>query len=292
MLHLLSKNLSTTTQKHLDKLQKQVDSESTFKQKVNKAQSLWDNKRGSKAGEKAFEEIKETLKDMCVGVATCNYCEHDRAFDIEHIYPKSLYPSLAFVWDNYLLACKGCNTAYKLDQFAIFKPKGSNTKHILGRGKEPTNTDALLINPRHEDPTAFLRLNLVALTGLFELIHSVNSREYLRADYTTECLQLNKDESLCKSRRDFAIIYLDRLRNYIKVTNALTFDELEDATNGIPEIDRTKTFDSEQKRILENIKNSFKESLHPTVWFELKRQRDNLKITNQLFNQLPEALNW
>ncbi|MEY4539240.1 MAG: hypothetical protein RLZZ306_997, partial [Bacteroidota bacterium] len=71
-----------------------------------------------------------------------------------------------------------------------------------------------------------------------------------------------------------------------------TFDELENATTGIPELDMTLSFKSEKQRILENIKNSFKELLHPTVWFELKRQRVNLPRTNQLFNQLPEALTW
>ena len=151
MLHLPSKSLSTTTQNYLNKLQRQVNSEPTFEKKAKKAKSLWDNKRSSKAGKEAFEEIKEVLSTMCVGQRTCNYCEHDRAFDIEHIYPKSLYPSLAFVWDNYLLACKGCNSEFKLDKFAIFKPKGSITKHILVRNTEPENNDALLINPRKEE---------------------------------------------------------------------------------------------------------------------------------------------
>ena len=131
MLHLPSKKLSATTQNYLDKLQKKVDTEPTFKKKADKAKSLWENKRSSKAGKEAFDEIKEVLQTMCVGIKTCNYCENDRAFDIEHIYPKSLYPSLAFVWKNYLLACKGCNSEYKSDKFAIFKPTGSATKHIL-----------------------------------------------------------------------------------------------------------------------------------------------------------------
>ena len=292
MLHLRSKKLSTTTQNYLNSLQNKVDAALTFEKKAEKAQSLWDNKRSSKAGEKALDEIKEVLKTMCVGIKTCNYCEHDRAFDIEHIYPKSLYPSLAFVWSNYLLACKGCNTAYKLDKFAIFKPKGSITKHILVRGKKPVNTDALLINPRKEDPTTFLRLNLVGQTFLYDPIYGVNSREFLKADYTTECLELNKDETLISARRNLTKTYLERLQNYIKATRASTFDDLDNATNGIPMSDRTQSIDSEKQRILQNIKNSFKELSHPTVWFELKRQRANLPITNQLFNQLPEALNW
>jgi hypothetical protein len=45
MLHLPSKSLSTTTQNFLDKLQKQVDSKPTFKDKADKAQSLWLSKR-------------------------------------------------------------------------------------------------------------------------------------------------------------------------------------------------------------------------------------------------------
>jgi uncharacterized protein (TIGR02646 family) len=292
MLHLPSKSLSTTTQNYLDKLQKQVDSKLTFEKKAEKAQSLWLSKRKLKGGEEAFNEIKEVLKTMCVSKGICNYCEQDRAFDIEHIYPKSLYPSLAFVWENYLLACKGCNSEYKSDNFAIFKPKGSVTKHILLRNIEPENDDALLINPRKEDPTKLLRLNLVSLTFLYDPIHDVNSREYLRADYSTESLKLNKEEVLVNERRKVAINCHNNLKKYIEASISTTFDELENATTGIPELDMTLSFKSEKQRILENIKNSFKELLHPTVWFELKRQRVNLPRTNQLFNQLPEALTW
>jgi uncharacterized protein (TIGR02646 family) len=228
---------------------------------------------------------------MCVGEGICNYCEHDRGFDIEHIYPKSLYPSLAFVWENYLLACKGCNSEFKSDNFAIFKPKDSSIKYILGRNTEPDNDDALFINPRKEDPTKFLRLNLVSQKPLFDPIHDINSREYLRADYTVECLKLNKNETLITTRRHYSQSYIERLQNFLKVRDSITFDDL-DNVNGDPISDRTQSFDSEKQRILENIKNSFKELSHPTVWFELKRQRDKLTRTNQLFSQLPEALNW
>ena len=292
MLHLPSKNLSTTTQNYLNKLQKQVDLEPTFEKKAKKAKSLWESKRSSKAGKEAFDEIKSVLSTMCVGQRTCNYCEHDRAFDVEHIYPKSLYPSLAFVWDNYLLACKGCNSEFKSDNFAIFKPKGSSIKHVLVRNIEPNNDDALLLNPRKEDPTNFLRLNLVSQTFFYDPIHDFNSREYLRADYTTECLKLNMDESLIAARRNLTKTYLERLQNCLKANESITFDDLDNATNDFPMTDRTQSFESEKQRILENIKNSFKELSHSTVWIELKRQRIHLPRTNQLFNQLPEALNW
>jgi uncharacterized protein (TIGR02646 family) len=292
MLHLPSKNLSKTTQDYLSKLQKKVDDEVSFEKKAAKAKSLWESKHASKAGKEAFNEIREVLETMCVGKRTCNYCEHDRAFDIEHIYPKSLYPSLAFVWENYLLACKGCNSAYKLDQFAIFKPKGSNLKHILVRNSEPDNDDSLLINPRNEDPTVFLRLNLVSQTFFYDPMHEENTREYMRADYTAECLELNKDEELIVARKNHTKTYLERLQNYLKAKESSTFDDLDVATNGFPSSDRTQPFEDEKQRILENIRNSFKELSHPTVWFELKRQRAKLPKTNQLFNQLPEALDW
>jgi hypothetical protein len=164
--------------------------------------------------------------------------------------------------------------------------------HILPRNIEPDNDDALLLNPRKEEPTELLRLNLTSQTFFYDPIHDVNSREYLRADYTTECLELNTDESLIVARRNLTKTYLERLQNCLKARESITFDDLDKATNGFPMSDRTQSFESEKQRILENIKNSFKELSHPTVWFELKRQRDKLQRTNQLFNQLPEALNW
>jgi hypothetical protein len=35
---------------------------------------------------------------------------------VEHFKPKSLFPSIADDWDNYFLACNGCNGA-KLDKW-------------------------------------------------------------------------------------------------------------------------------------------------------------------------------
>ncbi|WP_179131170.1 retron system putative HNH endonuclease [Candidatus Entotheonella palauensis] len=43
----------------------------------------------------------------------CAYCEDKinarRSQQVEHFKPKSLFPSLAYDWDNYFLACNGCN---------------------------------------------------------------------------------------------------------------------------------------------------------------------------------------
>jgi uncharacterized protein (TIGR02646 family) len=43
----------------------------------------------------------------------CAYCETpinaQRSGQVEHFKPKALFPTLAYVWDNYFLACGGCN---------------------------------------------------------------------------------------------------------------------------------------------------------------------------------------
>ena len=45
----------------------------------------------------------------------CAYCETlinaRRSQQVEHFKPKSLFPSLAYDWNNYFLACNGCNGA-------------------------------------------------------------------------------------------------------------------------------------------------------------------------------------
>ena len=50
----------------------------------------------------------------------CAYCESGinahRSQQVEHFKPKSLFPSLAYDWSNYFLACNGCNGA-KLDKW-------------------------------------------------------------------------------------------------------------------------------------------------------------------------------
>ncbi len=44
--------------------------------------------------------------------AYCSYCERNinSYSEIEHILPKSLYPSLIGDWNNFLLVCKNCNS--------------------------------------------------------------------------------------------------------------------------------------------------------------------------------------
>lgn len=102
------------------------------------AQRLW-----KQQDNKAFEEIRATLESMTTGRQRCMYCEDSVATDIEHFWPKSKFPEWAFSWTNYLLACSGCNSNHKREQFPL--------------------DDAgvpLLIDPTVEDPREHLVLSV------------------------------------------------------------------------------------------------------------------------------------
>ena len=68
-------------------------------------------------GKRNFPSIWGDAKDALAGMShqKCAYCEHPlnarRSGQVEHFKPKSLFPSLAYDWDNYFLACGGCNGA-------------------------------------------------------------------------------------------------------------------------------------------------------------------------------------
>jgi uncharacterized protein (TIGR02646 family) len=62
---------------------------------------------------KSDKRVKTALAKWSHG--KCAYCETlinaRRSQHVEHFKPKSLFPSLAYDWDNYFLACNGCNGA-------------------------------------------------------------------------------------------------------------------------------------------------------------------------------------
>lgn len=100
------------------------------------ARNSWQSKQSS-----SWDEIRNTLRDMCSGLDRCMYCENSEGTDIEHFYPKSNYPERAYDWDNYLLACSGCNSNYKRDEFPV-------------EGGRP-----LLIDPTKQDPAEYLEFS-------------------------------------------------------------------------------------------------------------------------------------
>lgn len=293
MLQLKNKNLSPETQRHLGSRQSDINGKATFVAKADRAGTLWDSKTGSQAGAHAFSEVKSTLISMCIGVEICNYCEQSEASDIEHILPKSLFPNKAFVWDNYLLACKKCNTTHKLDAMYVFNPANSANTIWVDRGTEPPSTDYAFIQPRLEDPMDWMQLNFSDFLFYARPPYAPGTRGFEKVERTLEILELNNRRSLIKYRREAFSNYKRLLREYVDAKRATTHQELENAVNGDPQVNPGIPVANEQQRLLDGIRNSILTSEHPTVWREMIRQLTSLPPgIQQLFHQAPEALSW
>ena len=222
---------------------------------------------------------------MCVGIEICVYCEQNEATDIEHIYPKKLYPEKTFAWDNYVLACTKCNRDYKKDNFSIFNPINSAIEVDVTQSKlvynKPANDDALFINQRIEDPMTFLELDLLNKSFFF------TENEKLLED------SRDKRPSLVANRKNAAKFYSNRLNEYTDSKNAINFYELKTSIkDDWGAVDETQNFEEEKLRIMDAIKQDILSYSHPTVWKELIRQRTKLRNINTLFLQAPEALTW
>ena len=296
MIKLNSKNIQGSSIAHLNSIQKQIAGEVTFEAQVKKAVSKWDSKVSGE-GKEAFKDIKDTLLGMCVGVEICVYCEQNEATDIEHIFPKKLYPEKAFFWSNYVLACAKCNTHHKSDKFKIFNPADSTTEIDITPPRrtyvKPPNDAALFINQRLEDPMDYFELDLVNQQFIFVEKHVAGTKEYLKANYTKELLGLNKRAALIANRRNAAKFYISRLEKYVAAKMSTNFEELEASINDDwGAINNTVNFQNERNRILSSIKNDIMTYSHPTVWKELVRQRQNLPKTNSLLNRAAEAISW
>jgi uncharacterized protein (TIGR02646 family) len=291
MLSLTSNPLSARAIGQLTTFQSKVNSKLTFLLKVDASKTFWKSKK--KAWTIAKTDINNTLMSMCVGVGICNYCENNEATDIEHIFPKSFFPEKAFVWENYLLACKTCNTHYKLDKVAVFSPNGSATRYDVARGSVPVTGDVILINPRTENPLDFIELNL--RTGIFLEKHASPSREYQKANYTLEVLSLNLREALREARESRARDIYRKLQYAVSIAEATTFVELDNIINlnePFITLDHTQLFANVQAALISNIRRAITNAPHPTVWVEIKQQQASIPNFADLFNRLPIALIW
>lgn len=107
MLKTPSEKLEHRVTETLRKYQREVDAETVFERQIELAAELFSKR--NRATNPTFREIRRTLAKMCCGAIRCMYCEDSRADEVEHHRPKNLYPSEAFVWENYLYACGTCN---------------------------------------------------------------------------------------------------------------------------------------------------------------------------------------
>jgi len=290
MIRLASETISSAAQDRLNHLQGQVDEQAGFEQKALRADSLWRNKSGSETGKAAFDEIRNTLTKMCISVEVCNYCEQNEANDIEHIYPKSLFPGKAFVWENYLLACKQCNTAYKLDSFAVLDEQDDLIE--LVRDVEPPNQRGAFINPRIEDPSAFMLINPESFT--YEILPGLAKADEHKAVKTCEILSLNERDELLEARKSAAKYYFERLDRLSRILSANSIADIRQILNPYDRyLDANLTLD-EHKLLLKGLyKKDIQKHQHPSVWYSIKVIESQMDVKwKTIFDAIPEALQW
>jgi uncharacterized protein (TIGR02646 family) len=289
MIKIGDKELSVSTIEMLKNLQSKIDGEDSFAKRADKAQSLW-NSKGGTDGKKAFEEVKEMLTSMCVYVEICNYCEQSEANDIEHIAPKSFFPDLAFVWKNYLLACKQCNSGLKLDKCFVIDAAGNSVETI--RGEEPLFKQIAFINPRTEDPNDFMYLNMQ--TFKFDIFPWLSNLNKSKAISTIEILQLNDRATLVKARESAKGHYYDKLDRLVRVLKTKNKTQLKKALNpATDKFDLTKSIPDLKEEVLESYKLYIQKYQHPSVWHSIKKiESQSDELWKEIFKQIPDALNW
>ena len=260
--------LSKRALTYLKRWQSAIDSKPDYESQIKKAKKSWGKKN------KTFDEIKEKLRLMSNSTFRCNYCEDSFSDEIEHIYPKNIYPEKTFIWENYLYSCGPCNGP-KGNKFALLDIQG-NLQNITPPNPIPADyvftrppvLQAALINPREEDPTKFMELDIID-TFRFVPALGLNQSDTLRANFTIELLRLNEREMLIRARKKAYENYRARLREYISQKN-----------NGA------------SQNQLNKLKNAIKDENHQSVWFDIKRFHSFIPELNIIFNQIPEALNW
>src|ERR1700739_2046751 len=269
MIQLPNETLPNNVTLSPSSYQQEVDGCPTYVARVASAKLLFGQR--NRRDQPAFRSIRETLDRMCRGPRRCMYCEESVADEVEHFRPKDLYPEMVFVWENYLYACGPCNGP-KNNRFAVFSAAtGAAVEIARARGAavlEPEAGNPVLIDPRHEDPLAFMRLDLQG-TFLFRESNAPGTVEHTRANYTIQVLHLNDREYLRLARE---LAYEDCysiLESYIGAKNA-----------GRPQ------------NYLDRKIRAIRRKAHQTVWSEMKRQRQLIADIGALFDAAPEALNW
>ena len=266
MLYLKDKPLPVKASSLLAQYQKAVDDMPTFPEKVKEGKDSFS--KYNKKTNAAFKVVRENLAEMSGGTIRCNYCEDSNANQVEHIFPKIFYPEKCFVWVNYCYACGPCNQP-KSDLFAVFENATGyevNLKNIP-KNTAPPKGQALLVNPRADNPLDFLFLDTQSTFRFVPL--KDDGKDMRRAQYTIEILGLNSRNHLVRARQVAFGNFKARLYEYVTKKEA-----------GATAADLNPLIDS------------LKGEHHQTVWHEMIRQRSLHPELDDLYNSAPEALTW
>jgi uncharacterized protein (TIGR02646 family) len=269
MMRLAASALPLPTQQRLQAYQQEVDDFPNYAEQVDAAERLFSNR--NRPTNAVFKVVRATLAKMCGELTRCCYCECSCGDEVEHHHPKNFFPQYVFVWENYLYACGNCNGP-KRNRFALLAHPGGKRIDLVrqpgGPVLPPPPGQPLLIDPRREDPLAFMELDLA---GTFEFVPTAakRSRNYKRAEYTIDVLRLNARPVLTKARRVAFESFRARLYEY-----------------------RAKRAKGVAAGDLDKLERGLRMMNHQTVWAEMKRQRELLPELAGLFAELPEALTW
>lgn len=244
-----------------------VNGNAAYSERIQAAKNRWQSL--NRNTNPTFLQIRELLQTTNGSIHRCAYCEDSLGHQIEHIYPKALFPSVVFSWNNFLHACGSCNGA-KLAKFALLN--GANSIVTLDCRNppviEPTPVNSVLIDPRVENPLDFMILDMC---DTFNFVPTHLSP--VRADYTIETLQLNYRAGLVAARRAAFGIYRASLVEYVTA----------------------KSGGAAQAVLAKIARRICYETSHRTVWEEIKRQHAKapwLAEFRAWFAAYPEALDW
>lgn len=259
-------------------LQAQVAASGGYAAQVAAGKRLWDSKKGTKAGQSAFADVRDTLARMCTGPRRCHYCEDSEADEVEHVRPKGLFPGQVFDWNNYLYACGPCNGPKNIRHGVV---RGTQVEEIRRPRRAPPSPppdlpDAL-IDPRREDPRHFLELDLggeapngLQVDGTFEFLPlpGLSETATARAAFTIDVLGLNR-QVLIDARINAYSGFRARLREYLA----------ERATVNDP-------------AALATLRAAILATPHLTVFDEMRRQAGFLPFMAQALAAAPEIASW
>jgi uncharacterized protein (TIGR02646 family) len=148
-------------------------------------------------------DVRGALWAMCG--RSCAYCDrelpgNDRG-DVEHFRPKSIYWWLAYKFENYLLACSVCNSAYKGEKFPLLSR--STAFDYFKKDRIATERRAL-IDPVADVTDGWFGIDFTAdfkRKGFPITINSgIGRLDTKRCRTTMDFFRLNKDSELKKAR--------------------------------------------------------------------------------------------
>lgn len=272
MIQLTISRLEPETNTSLVQYQQELTGKGDYTSQVRSVETVFN--RYNKKGNKAFDDVKKKLTDMCCGAIRCHYCEDSEADSVGHHAPKSLYPDLCFSWDNLFYACNSCNRP-KRSQHAVFDEVSNQRIDVPGHPRKfegeqltpPPSGQPVLLNPRVDNPLDYLFLDL---QGRFEfaIFALPDTPAYFRAEYTRKTLNLNRP-ALYEARKSAYSTFETALEKYVSLKGAgATTDRLV------------------------NSRRAVQSYHHQTVWQEMKRQQHMIPELQKLFAQVPEALTW